>query len=296
MLPVLFSIGSINISSYGVFLALGFLFGVFLIWRLARAWDLDEEKTLDLTLLTFIGGLTGARIYFILEHFSIFTVSPLNIILINKTPGFNFWGGILGGWLILFLFARRFRMDFWQLADITIVGLLGGLIVSNLGCFLGGCNIGIPTRAFFGVMMAGNLGKRWPVQLIEAILLTFSLIKLWSQAAHFHQRGKIISLGFISVGMIKLLLEPFKQNHSQGILPLVLVLLGLTILYRVTKQNPITQLKSLGKFLVKFIADSGKRKEAIQNLGKSWYNRKVAFGWKINNLKKLLRRSNVKLS
>ena len=64
MFPTLLTIGSFSLSSFGVFLALAFLFGVFLIWRLSRAWDLDEEKILDLMLLTFLGGLVGARLFF----------------------------------------------------------------------------------------------------------------------------------------------------------------------------------------------------------------------------------------
>ncbi|MCR4306115.1 MAG: prolipoprotein diacylglyceryl transferase, partial [Candidatus Daviesbacteria bacterium] len=186
MIPVLFSIGSLSVSSFGVFLVLGFLLGMFLVWRLSRAWDLDEEKTLDLTLLTFIGGIVGARLYFVLENLQIFFVSPFNLILINKVPGLSFWGGILGGWLTLYYFARRKRLDFWQLADIAFVGILGGMVLSNLGCFLGGCNVGSPTNSILGVSMVGALGKRWPVQLIEAILLTLGLMKIWSKATHFH--------------------------------------------------------------------------------------------------------------
>ena len=73
MFPVLFSIGKITVSSFGVFLTLGFLFGVFLVWRLTRAWELNEEKILDLTMLTFIGGLIGARIYFLMENWQLFS-------------------------------------------------------------------------------------------------------------------------------------------------------------------------------------------------------------------------------
>src|SRR5438552_13186037 len=113
MFPTLFSIGKFGISSFGVFLAFGFILGVFLIWRLARAWDLDEEKILDLTLLTFFGGLIGARIYFVLSHLSFFGLNPLKILLFQKYPGFSFWGAFLGGWLSLFYFAKKFKWDFW---------------------------------------------------------------------------------------------------------------------------------------------------------------------------------------
>lgn len=296
MYPVLFTIGNVSVSSFGVFLAMGFLLGMFLVWRLSRAWDLDEEKVLDLSLLTFIGGLIGARVYFAALHLADFAVSPLNLILINKVPGFSFWGGILGGWLTLFFLSRRSRLDFWQLADIASVGLLGGLILSDIGCFLGGCSVGIPSRLFFAATMVGFVGKRWPVQIIEAILLSLALMKIWSKATHFHQRGKIVSLTFISVGIIQLLLEPLKPSHSGGIFSLVFLVLGLTIFYKVTRQNPITHLKSLSVFLVNIITSPESRKKIVQNLGRSWYNQKASINWKLRNLKKVLRRRNVKFS
>lgn len=303
MIPVLLSIGSLPISSFGVFLVLGFVTGMFLVWRLARAWDLDEEKILDLTLLTFIGGIIGARVYFATENLSIFISSPLNLLLINKLPGLSFWGGILGGWLTLYYFARRKRLDFWQLADIAFVGLLGGLILSSFGCFLGGCNIGSQTNLFFGVSMAGALGKRWPVQLLEAILLIFGLMKIWAKATHFHQRGKIASLGFLYLGIITLILDPLKQNHSGRIFSLVFIALGTTIYYRVTRQSPLLHLRLLKRFLVLFATDAETRKVVVQNLSKSWYNQKTIIGWKLRSLRKpsggfrkLLRRLNVKFT
>ncbi|MBU1000760.1 prolipoprotein diacylglyceryl transferase [Patescibacteria group bacterium] len=299
MFPVFLSIGNYSLSSFGVFLALGFLLGIFLVWRLSRAWDLDEEKTLDITLLTLLGGFLGARIYFAIEHLQDFS-SPLNLILINKAPGLSFWGGILGGWLTLVFLARRKRLNFWQLADIGVVGLLGGLIMSNIGCFLGGCDIGSPSKAFFAVTMIGSVGKRWPIQIIEALFLTVSLANVWFHATHFHQRGKIVSLAFVYIGVSKLVLEPFRQDHSGVIFSVLFILLGATIFYRLTKQTPLIHLKILRQFLIKFFTDPNSRKDVVQTLNKTWYNQKTALGWRWRNfkklLKKLLRRSNVKLS
>ncbi len=276
---------------------------MFLVWRLARAWDLDEEKILDLTLLTVFGAIVGARVYFAIENLPIFITSPLNLLLINKVTGLSFWGGILGGWLTLYYFARRKRLDFWQLADIAFVGILGGMVLSDFGCFLGGCNIGTPTNSIFGISIVGALGKRWPVQLIEAVLLTLGLLKIWSKATHFHQRGKIAALGFLYVGIITLILDPLRQDHSGRMFSPVFILLGLTIYYRVTKQNPLIHLKLLRRFLVQLTVDPETRKRVLQNLSKSWYNQKTIIGWKLRSLKKnsggikkLLRRINVKFT
>ncbi len=297
MLPVLFSIGKISVSSYGVFLAVGFLVGVFLIWRLSRAWDLDEEKILDLTLLTFLGGLIGARLYFVLGNIHIFAENFLRVFSINKYPGFSFWGVFLGGWLTLSFFAKRKKLDFWQLGDIASVGFLGGLILSNLGCFFGSCNIGIISKLFFAVNMVGFLGRRFPIQLLEAILLIFVLLNIWSAATRFHTRGKILSLSLIYVGLIKFLMEPLKQSHDEGVyLSLIMCFLGITLLYKVTKRNAISDFKGFWIFLFKLITDSAVRKSAIARFTKYCYNQKTLILWKLRSLKKLFRRTNVKFS
>ena len=290
MFPTLFSIGKLSVSSFGVFLSLGFIFGVFLIWRLSRAWDLDEDKILDLTLLTFVGGLLGARIYFGISHLSEFAPSPLKIIFFTKYPGFSFWGGFLGGWLTLFYFARRQRRDFWQIADIASVGFLGGLILSDIGCFLGGCGAGSVTKSIFGVPMVGLTSKRWPVQLFEAVLLILVLKNIWGKATHFHQTGKIVSLCLILIGLIKLILEPLRSVSDGGyIFPLTLIFLGVTIFYRVTKGSIILDAKSFLKFI-------SNRQLVLVTFKKNWYNQTTSFLWRLRNFKKLLERLHVKFS
>lgn len=296
MLPVLFSIGALTVSSFGVFLALAFLSGIFIIWRLCRAWDLPEERILDLTILTFIGGLLGARLYFVAGHLSLFAAAPANIVLVNKVSGFTFWGGFLGGWLTLLFFARRFRLPFRQISDIALVGFLGGLILADLGCFLGGCNVGVVTTSFPGVSMAGFVGKRWPVQIIEAFILFLIFMKIWSKATHFHQRGKIVSVGFIYIGLVKLALLPFREDRTEIFFALSLTILGFVMYYIVLHISPLTHLKKAAGFLSGFIKDAAVRQKVVQKIGKYCYNQKASIGWSLRNIKKLLRRSNVKFS
>lgn len=297
MFPVLFSIGGFSVSSFGVFLALAFLFGVFLIWRLSRAWDLSEEKILDLILLSFLGGLLGARIFFVAEHLSSF-LSLEKILLVNKYPGLSFWGGFLGSWLALYFFSRKFKMDFWQIADITAVGFLGGLILGNLGCFLGGCGVGMQSNLFLAAPMVGVIGKRFPVQILEALFLSWVLIRIWGKATHFHLRGLILSTALIFIGAVKLLMEPLKENRSEWIFSLTLLTLGIHIFYRVQvgKRTLFSDIKTFFKFLSRLFRDSGERRKVLDNLQKSWYNQKIAIAWKMRGIGKFLRRKGVKVA
>lgn len=297
MFPVLFSIGKLSISTYGIFLALGFLLGVFLIWRLSRAWDLSEEKVLDLTLLTFLGGLIGARLYFVIEHFQFFSQDLLRIIIFTKYPGFSFWGAFLGGWLSLAYFSKRLKLDFWQSADIASVGFLGGLVLSNIGCFFGGCNVGVVSKVFFAVPVVGLVGKRIPVQLFEGILLILALILIWATATRFHLRGKIVSMSLIYLGVIEVLMVGFKQNPNQDLMfSLTLIALGITIYYKVTKKSLISDIKSFAQTAVRIVTDPITRKMILDKNRKNWYNYKTNLSWKFRNFKKMLRRNNVRVS
>lgn len=301
MFPVLFSVGNLTVSSFGVFLALAFLYAAFLVWRLARAWDLDEEKILDLTLLTFFGGLLFARGHFILENFSLFGVSFLKWILITKYPGFSFWGSLLGGILTLLIFTKRFKLDFWKVSDIAAVGLLGGLILGDIGCLLGGCSVGSPSKLFIAVTLVGVIGKRFPTQALEALLLALVLVKIWQKATHFHKSGTIFAVSLISLGVIRVftsLLRPY--DLKSYFFSFLIVFLGSLIYYRLTERGFLNDVANLCLFLIGLIRDGQIRKSVFITLQKSWYNQKVAIVWQLRSFKKIggnfLKKLNVKVS
>jgi len=57
--------------------------------------------------------------------------------------------------------------------------------------------------------------RKAPVQLVEAIILTIGLLKIWSSATHFHLRGKIAAMAIIYIGIIKILMDFFKQGYHE---------------------------------------------------------------------------------
>ncbi len=273
MFPTIFSIGSLSISSFGFFLSLAFLFGTFLIWRLAKAWTINEEKVLDIILLTFFGGLIISRVYFIAQNSPLFGWDIMKMILVAKYPGFSFWGSFLGGWLSLYIFSRKLKMDFWQIADLISVGFVGGLVLGNIGCFLGGCGYGVESNLFFATKVAGVIGYHFPVQLLESLLFLVALYHLWLKSAHFHEYGKIVSIAFMWIGSIKFITEFFRANAQQGhYFAITIFLLGLTVYYRVTKRSFKEDLKSAFMLSIKFFTDTQTRKMVLEKGPIVWYN------------------------
>lgn len=275
MLPVLFSIGPISISSFGFFLSLGFLAGAFLVWRLSRAWDFDEEKILDLVLLSFFGGLLGGRIYFVATNFDSFGVDAYKILFFTKYPGLSLWGGFLGGFLTLYIFSKKLKVEFLKVADIIAVGFLSGLILGDIGCFLSACGVGV-TSSFLSVDQIGFIGKRFPTQILEALILSFVSIKLYYMAKKFHFPGKILSLCFIWLGIVRLFTDFLREEKGvERLFAPILFISGVLIFYRLAKKDI--------------------RKALLQNLNEYWYNTRInlSWNWKMKGVK-LLRRFNVK--
>lgn len=275
MLPVLFSVGSIPISSFGLFLALGFLAATFISWRIAKAYDLDESKILDFGLLTFFGGLIFARIYFVLFNLNYFS-NISYVFLINLYPGLSLWGGILGGVLTLKLLTLRAKLNFWQIADLASVGFIMGLVFGSFGCFLGGCGYGIISSSPISITAVGLIGKRLPISLIEVFVYLIFFFWLWKAATRFHFNGKIISSALIFLGLEKFLAEYFKESSIYGkIAPLILFAVGIVIYYVRSKRVFTEDLVSI----IQSLSSGKKRNLLLQRFIKHCYNAKIE--WKI---------------
>lgn len=171
MRPIFFSIGSVNVYSLGFLLAIGTFLSSFLIWRRLRELGIKEEKTIDFLLALSFLGLIAARIFYIARHFEQFGFFPTRWLLLGRYPGLSFWGGILGFGLALWLFSKRQKWEFWQIADELCFGLLPLLLLSQVGCFFDGCSLGKPTNMFWGVYFPGSFLRRQPVSVFATIFL-----------------------------------------------------------------------------------------------------------------------------
>lgn len=164
MLPVLLKLGPLEISTYGVLVALGWLAGV--KWLVSRraAMALTEDQVWDLVYWIFGGAFIGGKImYFIVTPGSFaFTVEALRY-------GFVFYGGLIGGLAAGLWQARRLKLQFLKLADWFLTALALGHGIGRFGCLAAGCCYGRHTDLPWGISMAGD-PSRHPTQVYEAVL------------------------------------------------------------------------------------------------------------------------------
>jgi len=209
MLPVLFSIGAMNFYSLGLFLAIGFSLSAFFVWRRLKELGIDEEKVIDLIILAALVGLVFGRIFFIIQNISLLGINPSRWLLISKYPGLSFWGAIGGIFLAIYWSSRRQNLDFWQITDEFVYGMMPFLILSQIGAFFDGAGFGKPTMMPWGIYAAGSLLKRQPLPLIMAIgffVLWLFLLRIerhWRTWEWYKSKAHgLVALGFGFLAML----------------------------------------------------------------------------------------------
>ncbi|MBI3379241.1 prolipoprotein diacylglyceryl transferase [Candidatus Gottesmanbacteria bacterium] len=213
MSPVLFTIGSFNVYAFGFFLSLAFLFSTFIVWKNAKE-ELAEEEYLDAFLYTSLASLIASRLGFILFHFNEFGLNFLKYIVVRETPGLSLVGGLFGGFIFLFWYARRIKRNFWKLLDLFSLASSFALILAKLGEQLGGAGFGRETNFFLGIKIIGLPGKHHPVELYEAFLLSILTLILYliykRVKRNILPEGLVASIFGIGLALIIFLLEFLK--------------------------------------------------------------------------------------
>ena len=290
MFPVIASIAGFTVSSFGLFLLLAFLAAFFVIWRIIRLYEVDPEKVIDLSLITFTGSLIGARLYYLLTHFSLLNAVE-KAVNIYRYPGLSFWGGLAGGVLTLLIVSRRLKLRFWQAADLVVLALMIGLFVGNIGCLLGSCSYGNVSNLPFAVTQAGVIGKRLPVQIIEALFSLIIFYSLWKSVIKFHIDGQIAGLGLILLAVLKLILEPFRPSQLSifgfnlaYVYEVSLLIVGIWVLYKKSQKSVAKDLS----YSVSLLSHQNRRKQALSGVRKWWYNLYVNAGLSLSRLKRNL--------
>ena len=132
--PKSFEIFGFEITIYGVLIAVGMLLGIFFVVLEARRNHEDPDGYLDLTIITLIAGVIGARLLYAAFSWSLYKNDPGQILNV-RSGGMLFYGGLLGGVLSGAVYCRLRKKPFWKMADLACMGILIGQIIGKWGSF-----------------------------------------------------------------------------------------------------------------------------------------------------------------
>ncbi len=212
MYPVLFRIGSFEITSFGVLVAAGALLGIWIFQRELARRSLPESGV-DSSIAGVLGGLLGAKVLWTIEHLG---DGPVTDLLLSR-GGMSWFGGFFGGVLTGLWMLRRRGVPLMSGLAAASPGLTLGHGIGRIGCFLVGDDYGRPTDLPWGVAFPEGLPPTdipvHPTQLYELALLlpvTWLLIRWGRQGV---ADRLVFGRYLVLVGVIRFAIEFVRVNE-----------------------------------------------------------------------------------
>jgi phosphatidylglycerol:prolipoprotein diacylglycerol transferase len=137
---------SFAISPHGLFIAIGFLVGAWLLGRIAPRWGVTTETVNGVVFWSLIGAIIGSRLFYVIAHLSEF--DNVGQMLAIWRGGISLLGGIAGAVIINAFRVRHEGYRFFQVADPVAPALALGIAVGRIGDLIIGDHIGRPTSWF----------------------------------------------------------------------------------------------------------------------------------------------------
>jgi phosphatidylglycerol:prolipoprotein diacylglycerol transferase len=211
MYPVLFRIGTLEITSFGVMVSLAALISLWLFSREARRSGLPEAAV-NAAIWGVLGGLAGAKLLWSIEFSG---TEPFTSLLLSR-GGLSWFGGFFGGvgtgvWLL-----RRARVPIVATLSAATPALALGHALGRVGCFLVGDDYGKPSDLPWAVAFPRGLPPTdvpvHPTQLYETAFLVPVALLLLRWRRHGVPDAIVVARYLMCVGLIRFTIEFLRVN------------------------------------------------------------------------------------
>ena len=134
---VAFSIFGINIYFYSLCILCGIILAYFVITKEAKRQGIRKDKIVDLMFYCIIFGIIGARIYYCIFNFDYY-INNITEVFAIWNGGLAIHGGIIAGLLTAFIFCKKKNLNFLQIVDIAVPGVILAQSFGRWGNFFNG--------------------------------------------------------------------------------------------------------------------------------------------------------------
>ena len=220
MYPVLFRIGTFEITSFGAMVAIGALAGLWIFQRELRRSGLPEQAA-DAAVAGLVGGLAGAKLLWVAEHFG---EEPFLSLLLSR-GGLSWFGGFAGGVGVALGVMIYRGWPIMPILSAATPALAIGHAVGRIGCFLVGDDYGRPSLLPWAIAFPRGLPPTLtpvhPTQLYEAAALVPIAWLLLRWRSQGRSDRAVLGLYLVLTATLRFLIEIIRIN--------VRVALGLTV-------------------------------------------------------------------
>jgi phosphatidylglycerol:prolipoprotein diacylglycerol transferase len=146
--------GDFAISPHGIGIAVGYLFGAWILTREGPKRGVSVEHINSMVFWSLIGTIIGARLFYVIGHFSEF--DSIGDMLALWRGGLTLLGGMAGAVLINVPLFRRYGYSFFQVMDGAVIGLSFGIAFGRIGDLIIGDHLGKPSSWLFAWQYQGG--------------------------------------------------------------------------------------------------------------------------------------------
>jgi phosphatidylglycerol---prolipoprotein diacylglyceryl transferase len=255
--PFILHFGPLEITGYGLMMMVGFLTGSWLVQLELRRRALSEEYASDMTLAAVIGGIVGAKLWYV-----VLMQDPGALF---SRGGLVWYGGFAGGALGVWLNGLRLGVPTRFTAQLVAPALAAAYALGRIGCFLVNDDYGRPTtlpwgmkfpqgmppstvanlREQFGVALPADMDPTTvlavhPTQLYEAALMLGAFLVLWAWRGRARGTGWLFGVYLIFAGVERFIIEIFRAKDDRLLGPftiaqlvsVTLVIIGVVVMRR----------------------------------------------------------------
>ncbi len=219
---IAFTLGPISVHWYGILIVLGIISAyVFALFE-AKRRGLAAKIIEDISVWCVIGGVLGARMYYVLFNLSYYLQNPIEVFSVWR-GGLAIHGAILGGAAVFFFLMRRHKLNPLQYADTLMPGILLGQAIGRWGNFFNSEAFGGPTDMPWGVFIPTDLRPTdladfaffHPTFLYESIwnLIGFGIL-VWLSRKHriMASPGAILAIYLIYYSVGRFCIEQLRTD------------------------------------------------------------------------------------
>jgi phosphatidylglycerol:prolipoprotein diacylglycerol transferase len=216
-------IGPIDLQTFGICFALGFLAAGAVTGRRFRELGMPADRGYEMVFASLIGGVVGSRLGYLVENWD--EVSDDLLGNLFSGSGLVWQGGLVGGAGAVLLWARWRRWFNWQMADTAAIPLALGYAIGRVGCQLSGDGdygvaSDLPWAMAYPDGTVPTTEEVHPTPIYETLTMGLAALALWRLRDRFAP-GILFGLYLIFAGGERLLVEFIRRNDS--------VLAGLTL-------------------------------------------------------------------
>lgn len=221
MHPILFTIGSYPVHTFGLMLMLGFAAALKCACVVAGRRPQTNgapspNDVIDATTWIILSGILGARLLYVALDWPIYKGHPW-LWLATWEGGLSFHGAIAAGLIALVIFTRRRKIGFLKMVDVLAPAVMIGYAIGRIGCFFNGCCYGAPTNLPWGVRFYDN--GHWtvpshPTQLYSTLMSLVFFAILMRMERHQAFEGQLFGFYILFASIERFVMEIWRAGYT----------------------------------------------------------------------------------